>query len=489
MNLILKKLKYIKDKYLIEAIILIIIGVVLLNTLFIYPIVGKCDNGDFARLYIYGGLGDLAGNYKDMYDRTVHVKYALVSLGFLFPFGVNWVSGTIFLKLAEMISFLSGGLRSGLFDIRYLAFVYCILFLTGIFLILKNKFFSPIIKILCGIYIILFFTDASYIDYFNSFFGEAGTIVFFFLFIGTFLLLIQKENPRMKYFIYFFISSACFLTSKSQQLPLLPFMLLIYAALYHYYSDKKIRKCITVSTLIVILLCGVTYFSIDKFTNNNNIYQSVFFGVLSGSDTPEKDIQELGVDSKFAVFKEKSFYDRSGKNDPQGEEMQKGFYSKVSLTKVLGFYLKHIDRLWSKIVTSANYAYGISPLSKANFPKGQFAADKPANHFRLDLVIKFPELHHNIIVYALFSIVYLTISIFYFVNYKERKIRLTALMLLFILIAGTSQLVLPVICSGQGDFIKHLFLISLTYDAMAGIAIFWAINIIRKVFFIYSKEG
>lgn len=489
MNLILKKLKYINDNYLIESIIIIIAGCILLNTLFINPIVGKCDNGDFARLYIYGGLGDLAGNYKDMYDRTVHIKYAILNLGFLLPFGVNWVSGTLLLKLAEIICFLSLGFTDGLFDIRYLAFVYGVIFLVGIFLILKNKFFSPMIKLLCGIYIILFFTDASYIDYFNSFFGEAGTIVFFFLFIGMFLLLIQKENPGIRYFIYFFIASACFLTSKSQQIPMLPFMLIIYAALYHYYTDKKIRRCIKVSALLVILLCGVTYFSIDKFTNNNNIYQSVFFGVLSGSNTPEKDLQELGVDRKFAVFKEKSFYDRSGENDPQGEEMQKGFYSKMSLTKVLGFYLKHPDRLWSKIVTSANYAYGISPLSKANFPKGQFDTGKLANHFRLNLVIRFPALHHNIIGYALFSAAYFGIALFYFIKYNERKIRLLILLLLFILAAGASQLVLPVVCSGQSDFIKHLFMISLAYDTMAGIAILWFAHIIRRILYKYKKEG
>lgn len=51
-------------------------------------------------------------------------------------------------------------------------------------------------------------------------------------------------------------------------------------------------------------------------------------------------------------------------------------------------------------------------------------------------------------------------------------------MLLFILASGASQLVLPVIGSGHGDFGKHLFLLNLSYDVMAGIAVMWVVHII-----------
>lgn len=483
----LKKLKYIIEKYTLEIIILAVMGIILLQTLFIEPIVGKCDNGDFSRLFLYGGLKDTANNYLDMYDRTVHVKYALVNCGFLLPFGPNWVSSTLLLKAAEIICFLSLGFRNGLFDIRYLALVYSILFLTGIFLIISNKGFSKLLRLVTGIYIILFFTDASYLAYFNSFFGEAGTIVFFFLTIGTYLLLIYSESPKKRYFIWFFIASAGFLTSKSQELPLLIFMLIIYGGLYFYFTDKSFRKCIIICTSAVVLICAGTYFSLDKFTNYNNVYQSVFFGVISGSKTPEKDLEELGVDSKFSVFKERSFYDRSGANDPQGEEMEKSFYSKVSTGKVLLFYIKHPDRLWVKITDSAEHAYGISALSKANFAKGKFTAEKPVNNFRLNLVNRFPEFHHNIIVYVIFSITYLAVIVFHYVKFKEKKIRLLTLMLLFILAAGASQLVLPVIGSGESDFSKHLFLVSLAYDTMVGIAIIWCINKIQSI--VVNKKG
>lgn len=486
MHFIREKFKYIEQNYLIETIILVIICAILINTLFVSPIVGKCDNGDFARFYVYGGLGDLSGSYKDIYDRTVHVKYGLMNLGIFLPFGINWVSGAILLKAAECICFLSGGFMSGLFDIRYLAFVYSSIFLLGIFLILKNKLFSPVLKLTAGIFIILFFTDASYIAYFNSFFGESAAIVFFFLMIGTFLLLIQKEKPERRHFIYFFIASAGFLTSKSQQLPLLIFMIIIYSGLYVYYNNTKMRKLIMICAVAVVVICAFTYCSLTKYTNYNNIYQSVFFGVLDGSKTPEKDLQELGVDSRFVVFKGRSFYDVDEKNNPLSADMQKNFYSKVSTGKVLVFYLKHLDRLWSNISESAEHAYNISTLSTANFPKGKFSQNKIVNNFRLNLVNRFGEFHHNIYIYMIFSIVYLCVITFYFIRYREKNVRLLTLMLLFILAAGASQFVLPVIGSGKGDFAKHLFLISLAYDTMIGIAIVWVAHLILN--FILRKK-
>ncbi|WP_242949650.1 hypothetical protein [Clostridium pasteurianum] len=101
------------------------------------------------------------------------------------------------------------------------------------------KRFNSILKIICGAFFIVFFTSTCYITYFNSFFGEAGTIIFLFLNIGTYLYLITREKPEIRHFIYFFLASCGFLTAKSQNIPLLVFMLIIYAGLFVYYKQRK----------------------------------------------------------------------------------------------------------------------------------------------------------------------------------------------------------------------------------------------------------
>lgn len=473
-----ENLIYIKNNYLIQTIILLIIGAILINTLFIYPILGKCDNGDFGRLLLYGGLWDLSTTYEGIYDRFVHLNYIISKSHMYIFFDKNWVSGSILLKLAVFISLLVHQFDNKLFNIRYLSFVYSVIFLWAIFLIINFKRLSNLLKVSAGILIVLFFTDTSYITYFNSFYGEAGTIVFFFLSFGTYLNLITRDNPSIRHFIYFFVASAGFLTSKAQELPLLIFMFLVYAGLFVYYKCKKHRICIIISSLMVTILCGAAYGSLTDRMNQNNIYQSVFLGVLRGSENPQKDLEELGVDKKFMVFYGKSFYNRHSGHDPVGEEMQKKFYPKLSPVKILAFYIKHPVRLWQKIVESAESAYAFEKPGPWNFAKGQYNPNKKINTFRTNLVNSYPRVHRNIFIFILFSLVYFIIILRYFIKNKGREIRLLILMLFFILLSGASQLILPVIGSGHGDFGKHLFLLNFCYDIMVVIVLVWFVHII-----------
>ncbi|WP_333886843.1 glycan biosynthesis hexose transferase WsfD [Clostridium sp.] len=478
------KIYNVMKRYLIEIIILIPVIIILINTLFIYPIIGKCDNGDFERLFLYGGLSNLCNNYSEIYDGFVHIHYLISSPNIFLIFLLfykNWVSGSILLKVAVVISLLVNNFSSNIFDIRYLAFVYSAIFTLSIFLILSFKRFSILLKLLAGIYIILIFTDTSYISYFNSFFGEAGTIVFFFLSIGTYLMLITKNNPEIRYFVYFFAASAVFLTSKAQEIPLFVFMIIVYIGLFIYYRDKKCRKCIMISSLVVFILCGISYISLTDRMNQNNMYQAVFSGILRGSENPEKDLEELGLNKKFIVFYGKSFYNKNSNGDPLGKDMMEQFYPNISPIKILCFYLKHPDRMWQKIQDSAMNAYSFYIPGKWNFAKGEYSTNKNINTFRTKLISRYPKLHHNIYIFILFSTVYICVVMIYLIKRKDKTTRLILLMLIFILAAGSSQFILPVIGSGHGDFGKHLFLLNLCYDTMFGISLLWCLSIIVKL--------
>ena len=281
--------------------------------------------------------------------------------------------------------------NSDLFDIRFLGALYSIILILGVYFILKYDKLSNFSKIVCGIFIILFFTDGLYISYFNSFFGEGTTICFVFLTIGSFLFLISRKKPLKNHFVFFFISSACFLTSKTQQLPLLLFMLLIYIALYIFF--EKYKKLILISTLLVLFLCVLTFISIGDYTNKNNIYQSVFTGILYNSDSPEKDLEELGLNPKFASNCGSGFYAKDLKFDPQGDEMLEEFYPNISLGKILKFYITHPSRAWKSITDSMDYAYFFYPIDNYNFVKGSAYQSKLINTFRYNLIDKYLDLH------------------------------------------------------------------------------------------------
>ena len=481
-----KILKKIKDKYLIEAFFIAILGIILFYTLFMNPIVGKCDNGDFARMYGQSGLMDFAKNPKDLYDGSVHRIYKINWLCFILPWAPNWVAGVLIAKISIFLYALFDITVSETFNISMQAFVYCVMYLTAVFMILKYKKMTKMMKIASGIFITVFFTDINYIAYFNSFFGEAAVIVFMLLFIGTTLNLISKENPGKFDVVAFFICSGGFILAKTQELPLLVFMYLVYGAVYYYYKDK--RKITVIAVSIVTALSVLMFVSINDFTNMNNMYQAVFMGILRDSKNPEQDLEDLGLDKNLAYLKDYGFYDDTNPVDRTGEYLKSNFYSKMSSVKVLKYYLTHPDRMWEKMNVSAEHAYDFHEINKGNFEKGQYPNNKIVNTVRYNLIKKYPGIHRNIYIYLTFSAIYFVICLWYLIKYKKKETKILALMCIFLLASGSSQSILPIIGSGQADFGKHLFLLNLSYDVMIGVAIVWFIYNIEKLFMYAIKR-
>jgi hypothetical protein len=473
---IIKLTKTLTKEKLIIFTLLSILTLILFYCLILTPALGKADNGDFGRMYKFFGLSHMGTTYEEQYDFYFHQTFRFTNLGYLIPWWENWVSGCWIGKIALLINFILNFKNSGLFDIRFLGAIYSIIFIVGVYFILSYNKFTNFTKIICGIFIILFFTDGIYISYFNSFFGEGTTIAFLFLTIGSFLFLISRNEPIKKHFIFFFISSACFLTSKTQQLPLLFFMLLIYTALYIFYKNYK--KLILRSALMVVFLCVLTFISIGDYTNKNNIYQSVFAGVLSNSDSPEKDLEELGLNPKFASNSGSGFYAENLEYDPLGDEMLKEFYPNISIGKILKFYISNPLKAWNNIATSIDYAYSFYPIDSKNYVKGSSSENKFVNTFRYNLLNNNLTLHRNIFLYIGFSLCYLIVIAIYFFKTKKKEVKLLSLLLLFLLASGASQLVLPVLGSGFSDAGKHLFLLNLSYDILLGTVIVWIFNLI-----------
>lgn len=205
--MIFKRLASLIKNNKIQSVIILVLAIILVNTLLINPIIGRANNGDFGRLFILGGLSDTSTVYEERYDGFVHLKYNINYLWALLPWSTDWVFGAFIVKAAAVLDLIPYLLGFKLFDIRIQTVIYCCLFTLAVYLILKYKRFSSLHKIILGLFILLFFTDVTYIAYFNSFFGEAATIVFFFLTIGTYLHLTSKETYISLSLISFFTCS------------------------------------------------------------------------------------------------------------------------------------------------------------------------------------------------------------------------------------------------------------------------------------------
>jgi hypothetical protein len=204
--------KQFKTEYAAAGIVLGILCCIL----FLRPITGVADNGDFARIMNSTGLQYITDSASERYFGFVNRLY---KTGFIMPFGGGYVSTELpLVLLAVLASRLFH--NAGLFDIRFLGAIYTLVFTAAVFLIVrcvrKRSVFSGVVAALA---LILVFCDTGYISYFNSLYGEPVSSAFLLLLAASVLLLASQEKPAIWALLLFGTSAALFAGAKVQNSP------------------------------------------------------------------------------------------------------------------------------------------------------------------------------------------------------------------------------------------------------------------------------
>ena len=131
-----------------------------------------------------------------------------------------------------------------------------------------------------------------------------------------------------------------------QVMTTMPFVvILIIKALWDNRKILKKKVLIGLSILFCIvisypLVIGMQGGELSKDTQ----YNSVFYGILNGSETPEQDLIDMGLNPDMAVEAGKHAYESKEdyvKYIPRTEITEQEFYSKMSNMKLAMFYLTH----------------------------------------------------------------------------------------------------------------------------------------------------
>jgi len=150
----------------LETIAVIIVAVFLVGLLMIKPIIGVADNGDFERIMITTGLEYKTSDYNEKYFNYVNREYLSTS-----PFvnGIRYFSSTLIFVLAAKFINSIVLFNKGIFDIRFLAVLYCCMLLLFIYLLAKHAKNSVLfVNFISIILTLLLFNDGSDLSYFNS---------------------------------------------------------------------------------------------------------------------------------------------------------------------------------------------------------------------------------------------------------------------------------------------------------------------------------
>ena len=231
------------------------------------------------------------------------------------------------------------------FDIRVLSFIYAVMHLAALFIWMKyNKSESKLLNAFTVAIAVFVFVDVGYIAYFNSFFGEAITLIFMLMMLGFGLAVVQSKEPSKRLLLLFYIASFCLVCTKLQNAPIGLLLILIGLRFWSIRTDRSWRKMIVISSAVLLFATAVMYIAAPKDLKNINLYQTVFFGILKDSPNPEAALKELGLPIELKVLAGTNYFQGDTaikQNDPI---LFEHLYNRLGHKDVLLYYMKNPSR-------------------------------------------------------------------------------------------------------------------------------------------------
>ena len=445
--------------------------------------VGLSDNGDFRRVLLANNLeyedeSDYYYLFKQDYRMEVEGNNAFTKALSVMKTNKDWDIYSsphfFFIKLSKLLN-LFDNMRTGrdetCYNIGWLAGIYVVLLAGaawGIF-----TFFASMrlrIRIAVLVMFLLVFCDAGYLLYFNSFYGEPLQYVALMMLLSVGLMI--YKNPTIPKVVYFYISLYFFAGSKLANVPYSIVISLMAAVIVILRRDKRFKRWVLGSAAVSIIMMIGLYVSIPDWMQQDTTYQSVFFGIVKESDTVEADLEELGVDAKYAVLENTNAYMDESEYpiDIRSEAFKRDFYDRVSKTDLVMFYLNHPGRLFEKLSTAIKNTAYIRPPNLGNMPDIKMTLTyKYSTWSKLRVMLRF--MYSPFIIFSVFTLLTLYIiflDIFYIKNRRLEDPRRMYMMIgINVLIAGLwINLILPMVANGEADLQKHMFLFIHCNDIM-----------------------
>ncbi len=302
--------------------------------LFVPPIIGLANNGDFPKLCGRFSLGPQENGWGDnflfftskyIYSPTYYWKSELVS------------SQLLLVGLSDWLNRAAGFTKT--YDIRILGLLHVLLVLLSLGLLLRllTPFGWRYRWLLPGLGVLIF-TDVHYASYLNSFYMDAGSLVFLLLTVVLAAYLACQEPAKPLTLAAFVASALLFVTSKAQHAVTGPFLALFAAGVCWRSRRAAGLAAAGVITLASFLMIRQP----PPYYSTQALFNLIFFKITNQSRTPAADLREFGLDASYLVYRNThSFMEGSPANQiPWLNEFSK----KTGYAFAAAFYLRHPDR-------------------------------------------------------------------------------------------------------------------------------------------------
>ena len=436
--------------------------------LFVSPINGYADNGDFARVIYINGIYPLdIKNYHYTTYLTQHYglfKYYNEHTAMLFS------SQGIFVKLAILLNKLF--YSKTIFDIRFMGLVYYVFYLGAIYLLtlaLTNSKKRENVDYVIVLIIVFVFSDSSLTLYFNSFFAEPIMIISM-MYITSSLLLLMK-----RYFTHdwcmlavYFLASVALITVKQQNAPLALSLVVVTIGIYFVYRNKLYRLLIPISCLILLGSGIATYVMITDQFSNINSYQSMTRGVMLKEQDPGNYLEKGGISRQYGLLKGDIYTQTYAATSIKSKNITKDFIPKYNFAWILKYYLTHEQQFNEMLDVAARDGYLVQIKAVGDFTKKSGAKPhQQVQYFTLYGAMMKAFFPKKFAFYMTLCVVLVALYIVIFViNVKSNEME--SAIKVFMVIGYTTMVIgtfiTAVVGDGDADLAKHLLMVPLSLN-------------------------
>jgi hypothetical protein len=302
---------------------------------FIPPVVGLANQGDFRRIIGRFGYGPEEGDQKTGYS-FVASKY-VPDPNYRLPEWEMPTSEYPFVWAALGVNRVIS--KDGKLDIEVMGLAHALAFLVALWRVLSV---TRVVRGRMWVWtlVVLALTDVAYVAYFNSFYTEPASIIFFLFLFAESLDLLNHAEVSSGAILRWTMWAVLFVFAKPQNAPLAIFLAVFVA----FLRASRLRWA---SAGIVLAAAGACVAVSPVEMGKTNVYDMVFSAVLAESKDRAADLRALGLDSELARYtgtlrwSDGSGFESLTANGTIGR--------RVTRATIVSFFLTRPKRLWRHV--------------------------------------------------------------------------------------------------------------------------------------------
>jgi len=318
-------------------------GAILAYQLFVPPIVGLADQGDFLRTIGRFGYGPQHhGSLEYVY---VEPKY-IPDPQYRSPYWEQANSEYLFVGAALLLNKLVS--KDGALDITVAGLVHALAFMAAfarlLWVVRRER-----ARALLWIVALVALTDAGYAVYWNSWYAEPASCIFFLLLLAEAVEIARAGKPgetRLAGILRWSLWSVLWILAKPQNAPIGLIVGLFTFRLAMWTPSKRARWAAVVGGCAMFACAAFNVFAMPIYGRQANTYGVVFPGILPDSKNPQADLRALGLDPQLAKYAGTGAW-TPGTYFP--EMAASGVLARVNTFTVLRFYLLRPARMWRRL--------------------------------------------------------------------------------------------------------------------------------------------